>query len=201
MELTAKELLEIALDEQVENSYGVRPAVVGYEDVKAGYRPLYPVTVYLLGGDDTSGIVGLLFPSGEFIPTLEAKTSTPYWEFTETLKYEKVPGEVTPEGTPRVKGNSWTEGEVLWDGVAGEIEPHVDMFTEVEVKTTQKGTGTVFVKAMKAKVAPHVRREDINALTGDWDTYGAASREGGDRANGRVHGWGTEEDYGSSRAA
>lgn len=187
MELTAKELLEIAFDEQMESSYGVRIAVIGYEDVKAGYRPLYPVTVYLLAEDDTSGIVGILFPSGEFIPTIEPRKVTAYWEFDETLKYVAIPGAVTPEGTPRVVGDSWTYGEVLWDGCASEIEPHVDMVTEVEVRSSQKGSGTLFVKAVtKAKVAPHVRQQpDINAITGEWATYGEGKRD--ERRTGALH--------------
>lgn len=195
--LTAKELLELYEDEQIESSYGIRSAaVLGFEDVQSGHRPLYPETVYLLGGDETSGIIGLLFPNGDFIPTLEPKVTAKYWEFDETLKYEAIPGEMTPEGTPRVIGNSWTEGEVLWDGCAGEIEPHVDMTTEIEVRSSQKDKGTMFVKTMKATVSPHIRRQDINAITGDWDTY--RKGQGDARTTGAVHITFGEDDGGFS---
>ena len=171
MELTVRELLEIAIDEQVEFSYSIRPAVVGLEDIEKDYRPLYPVTVYQLSGDDTSGIAGLLFPSGEFRPVPTPRTIADYWEFDETLKYEQVPGELTPEGTPRVVGNSWTTGEVHWDGCAGVITNHVEMVTDIEVSSVQQTKGTLFVKSIKAKVIPHVRKKDINSLTGEWASH------------------------------
>jgi len=171
-QLTAREQLELDIEDQLDSSYGVRMAVVGLSDVVAGYRPSYPVTVYQLSGDDTSGIAGLLFPSGEFRPVTGPKKMTDYWEPDETLAYE--PHYYENETPPRwgAKANSWTKGEVLWDGTAGHIDNNVEMETEVFVTIQQQKSGTVFVKGLKAKVTPHVRSEDINSVTGEWATHG-----------------------------
>jgi hypothetical protein len=175
MELTVKELWEEALDEQIEHSYSIKLPVVGIEDVETGYRPAYPVTVYQVSGDDTSGIAGMLFPNGDYLEATEQRTRAKYWEFDETLKYDLIPGELTPEGTPRVIGNSWTEGEVVWDGTSGPIQPFVEMVAEIHSHVVQQAKGTMFIQSTKAKVSPHVRLEDFNSLTGEWETYGPNS--------------------------
>jgi hypothetical protein len=203
--LTAQELLELELESQIENSYSVKPAVVGLADVDAGFKPLYPVTVYQLSGDDTSGIAGLLMPSGDFLPVPEAPPRIQrYWEFDETLKYEAVENthisDINP-GATRVVGNSWTEGETVWDGTSAKIDTLVEMETEVnENARFDHAKGTMFNKAFKVKVTPHVRRADINSLTGDRETV-APERLGDHRQAGRIHGVATTEDYGGWRQA
>jgi hypothetical protein len=177
--LTVRELLELDELDQIETSYSVKPPVVGLESVRTGFRPLYPVTVYQLEGDDTSGIVGILYPSGNFIPVVKPRHVAKFWEFDETLKYEAVPNlhvsDINP-GLTRVVGNSWTAGEVLWDGVAAEIDTLVPMETEVHVSARQQDAGTMFNKTVTVKVTPHVRQADRNSVTGEWATTGELYR-------------------------
>lgn len=98
------------------NAYEPR-AILGLADVAAGHRPLFTTTVYNISGDDTSGIAGLLYADGTFVPSPAPRTRARYWVHEETLAYVK-----TPEG--RVVGDSWVLGEVLWDGsVVGSIAP------------------------------------------------------------------------------
>jgi hypothetical protein len=109
---------------QAEDYFSYSTSILGLRDV--GHTKVsVPTTVYQKSGDETSGVAGLLFPDGKFIEASKPRVGTQalYWEFDETLAYEQIPGEVTPEGTPRVVGNSWRTGEVVWDGsVAGCIE-------------------------------------------------------------------------------
>lgn len=170
--LTVRELLELDEIDQIETSYSVKPPVVGLESVRTGFRPLYPVTVYQLEGDDTSGIAGILYPSGNFFPVVKPRHVAKFWEFDETLKYEEVPNthfsDINP-GPTRVVGNSWTAGEVLWDGVAAEIDTLVPMEAEIHVISAR-------YKTMTVKVTPHVRQADRNSVTGDWATTGELYR-------------------------
>lgn len=163
---------------QVEE-YALRTDVLGMEDIHAGVRVAYPTTIYNLKGDDTSGVAGLLYPTGEFLPTVPPRKTADYWEFDETLKYEQVPGELNEAGTgPRVIGNSWTSGEVLWDGsVVGALNLDALDGEETDLHRT-----------------PVKRRERCDNLTGEWDTTGELYRalargtvmENGPRA-GKVH--------------
>jgi hypothetical protein len=100
-----------------DNDYIARP-VIGLADVAAGYKPLFTTTVYQISGDDTSGIAGLLYADGTFVPSPAPRQKARYWVHEETLRYVKDPE------TGRVSGDSWVEGEVLWDGsVVGSINP------------------------------------------------------------------------------
>lgn len=112
---------EAARLEQVEE-YSHKRAVIGLSDVERGVRVNVPTTVYQISSDDTSGVIGVLFPSGKFIRASDPRVGQHalYWEFDETLRYETVVGY---DGESRVVGNSWTTGEVVWDGgVAGSID-------------------------------------------------------------------------------
>ena len=145
---------QIALELAVAN-YSLKPYVPGLAEVAAGYRPVYPMTVYNVSGDDTSGVAGLLKPDGEFIPVRRAPATQRYWEFDETLKYDPVEAR---EGSPqRAIGNSWTEGEVVWNGsVAGHIELDGQSGDEKDEE--------------RASV---YRRQESASLTGEWITKGA----------------------------
>jgi hypothetical protein len=198
VKLTAAELLELNLEEQIESSYSVSASVVGLADVDAGYRPLYPVTVYQISGDDTSGIAGMLFPDGRFLEASEQRKTARFWEFDETLRYEPVldaEGKRIPVLGPYgktyllVKGDSWTEGEVVWDGSSGPIMPLVEMDTEVEVAASQKANGKMFVRRLtlvKATVVVHRRLEDTNSLLGDSEALNRPERKT-DRKPGKIH--------------
>ena len=177
--LTVRELLELDELDQIESSYSVKAPVVGLDMVRKGYRPLYTVTVYQLTNDDTSGVAGMLFPNGEFIPVHVEHSTQRYWEFDETLEYKSFPNlsysEINP-GETRVQGNSWREGEVLWDGIAALIDTNIEMETEVHVNSRQQDKGTLFNKTFKQKVVVHIRREDRNAVTRNWATTGELQR-------------------------
>jgi hypothetical protein len=138
----------------------------------------------------------MLFPNGDYLEATEQRTRAKYWEFDETLKYDLIPGELTPEGTPRVIGNSWTEGEVVWDGTSGPIQPFMEMVAEVSTSIPTK-SGTLFVKTTKTPVTVHVRLADTNSLLGDSEALNRG--QGTTRKMGVIHGWGTEEDYGHRR--
>lgn len=145
---------EIALELAVAN-YSLKPYVPGLAEVAAGWRPVYPMTVYNVSGDDTSGVAGLLKPDGEFIPVKRTRRIAAYWEFDETLKYEPV--EPQEGSLQQARGNSWTSGEVLWDGsVAGHIDLRAQTGEEGDEERTQ-----VF------------RRTKSASLTGEWITKGA----------------------------
>jgi hypothetical protein len=148
---------DAARQEQIAD-YAIRREVLGVEDVHRGARVAYPTTIYNVSGDDTSGVAGLLMADGEYRPAAASRVGEQelYWEFDETLGYEKVPGEKTPEGTPRVVGNSWTTGEVVWDGsVVGQIDQHaLDGDEESHVREVVK------------------RRTHDNSLTGEWQSTG-----------------------------
>jgi len=74
--------------------------------VASGYLPPYPVTVYTVDGDDTSGIAGMLFPSGEFIPVPGPRRHD-VWAWDEHL------------------GRRVNLGRAVWTGsVAGSINPN-----------------------------------------------------------------------------
>lgn len=114
-------LVETQLDRLFaeEEEYPVRE-VLGIMDLGTSRgRVAYPTTVYQTSGDDTSGIAGIIYPSGEFVAVEPPRKTQRFWEFDETLTYEKVEGELNEAGLPRVRGNSWTSGEVVWDGSVG----------------------------------------------------------------------------------
>lgn len=182
---------------------------IGKSDVEMGYRPAYPVTVYAVAGDDTSGIIGMLMPDGEFKPKAEAIGTAEYWEYDETLHYNKV---LDAEGQPIVvdgpygrkyhltKADSWTEGEVIWNGRAGDVTPQLNMIADVSM-FEEDGTGEevegelkTFIGNKKTAVIVNRRLNDTNAMTGDWITTGElwrAMERGtqmlGGRQAGRVH--------------
>jgi hypothetical protein len=178
--------------------------IVGLIDVEMGYETPYPVTVYAVAGDDTSGIVGLLMPSGEFIPKAGVVVTARFWEFDETLTYEKVldaDGQPVMQPNPwgdkpcnLTKANSWDEGEVLWNGRAGDIQPRQSMIAEVNTFTDEDELVKTVVRTEKKAVVVNRRLNDTNALTGDWITTGELWRAiergtqmcGGPQA-GRVH--------------
>jgi hypothetical protein len=184
---TVREELEIALAEQIE-TYAQKREVLGVEDVEKGVRVAYPTTIYNLSGDDTSGIAGLLYPSGEFAQATEPPTTQRYWEHEETLRYVQVEGELNEAGLPRVVGDSWREGEVVWSGdVAGSIEPNAE-----EVYENQ----------------PVHKRTFDASLGSDWMTTGElwkALERGTGMQNGpqpgKIHGVAITEDYGGWRQA
>jgi hypothetical protein len=142
--------------EQVEE-YILKSTVLGLEDIAKDVRVAYPTTIYNLTGDDASGVAGVLFPNGDFIAALPPRKVAAYWEFDETLAYEQVEGELNEAGTgPRVVGDSWTLGEVLWDGsVVGAVELHALDGDETDLERS-------IVK----------RRVRCDNLTGEWDTTG-----------------------------
>jgi hypothetical protein len=56
--------------------------VPGLITVSSGWRPPYPMTVYALEGDDSSGIVGSIQPDGTFTPYQPNPSPRPvrYWD-------------------------------------------------------------------------------------------------------------------------
>lgn len=126
VKVTARELLETALETQVAEENLKKAYVYGVADVSAGYLPSFPITIYNISGDDTSGIAGLLRPNGEFVRTNPPLTSQDYWEFDETHFYQTNPFKVLESDRIAV-GNSWSMGSVFWDGsVAGDISLELD---------------------------------------------------------------------------
>jgi len=171
---TVKERLEVAMEQQVE-TYALKPSTLGLEDVARGHRVKYLTTVYNVSGDDSSGIAVMLYPDGEFVAVNPPKTEASFWEFDETLAYERY---VDESGKERVRGNSWTTAPVVWDGsVGGSINPNA--LTGEEGDTDRK---------------PISRREFDASLGGDWLSTGelwkalerGTSMQGGPQA-GKVH--------------
>jgi len=167
-----------ALQAQAEE-YSVRTEVLGLEDVRNGVRVLFPTTIYNVKGDETSGVAGMLKPDGEFVVASPAKVGnqTPFWEFDETLKYE--PHYYEREARWGAKGDSWTSGEVVWDGaVANSIN--------------QSGLAGDESDTLREVVK---RRMWDAALTPDWMTTGELQRaiesgrsmESGTQRPGRIH--------------
>lgn len=155
-----------------------RSGVSGVQDVVNGLVVNVPTTIYEVSGDDTSGVAGLLLPSGEFIAKAPARSAQKYWNFDETLRYRaKREGE---SGARDVVGDSWTQGEVVWDGHAAPVAHGVEMTTDVYVEVEQKTrinaegeeTNTPMVIRKIEDVKVNVRDKDTNALTGDWITTG-----------------------------
>lgn len=149
-----------------------RRKILGLADVAKGFKPNVPTTVYQVTGDDTSGIVGLLYPNGEFLPTPAPRRKATYWEHEETLSYKTIEGH---DGKPRVVGDSWRTDEVLWDGsVAGSVN--------------------VLGEDGDHEGPINVREWDATLHEGDWITTGelwralmrGTSMHGG-RVPGRVH--------------
>lgn len=176
---------------------GSTKTVLGLSDVMSGKRVLVPTTVYEVSNDDTSGVAGLLFPSGEFIAKAPNRSTARYWEFEETDRYSQ-------DERGRVSGYSWRTGELVWTGHAADIEPNVefeaDIYETVELKTRINAEGdtvmTPYVVHKKSQmVVAHKRGEDRNAMTGEWVTTGELERAmergtsmaGGARTRGRVH--------------
>lgn len=64
-------------------AYGERP-VYGLSDVEENLIPAtpFPITIYNLSGDKSSGIAGTLYPGGEFVPlpNLSAPQPTRWWD-------------------------------------------------------------------------------------------------------------------------
>lgn len=181
------ELLERELQRmfEEEEEYPVRP-VLGVADLASGSligKVSVPTTIYNVSGDDTSGIAGLLKPDGEFIATAAPRRTAAFWEFDETLRYEKV--EPQPPANARfarrARGNSWTSGEVLWDGsVAGSVD-------SLGEDGDQQG--------------PVNKRTFDASIMGDWPenngelwrAIGRGTTQGGRRV-GRIHAHGTSDD-------
>ena len=148
------------LDHQVEQ-YSIKRDVPGLIDVMSGLKVLYPTTIYQTSGDDTSGVAGMLMADGEFVAAALPKSSAEYWEFDETLAYNPVLDEEGNqihytddynERFTKVAADSWTEGEVVWDGsVTNSVNPFA-------IDGDEKG--------------PVNRREWDVALTGEWETTG-----------------------------
>lgn len=146
-------VLDIRDEEPFE--YYAKRLVPGIKDVEEGLRVNVPTTIYNLTADDASGVAGILMPSGEFIQSASPRVSLPerFWEFDETLGYERVKGE---DGKDRVRGNSWTTGTVVWDGVVnGSVDlASLDGDDEEPIRLVVK------------------RRTHEASLTGDWQSTG-----------------------------
>jgi hypothetical protein len=94
--------------------------VPGLAEVSMGFRPPYPVTVYQISGDDTSGIAGLLYPNGEFHPVLPSRRGQP------TECYDDS------EPLNRIK-----HGTISWDGiVSGTIENGIHLKKDIVNRRT-----------------------------------------------------------------
>lgn len=135
--------------ERIPEEYFAKHDALGVAEVEQGLVKVnVPTTVYNITNDDASGVAGVLLPSGEFIRAAGSKVGgqARFWEFDETLGYERVNDENNRE---RVVGNSWTEGTVIWDGVvngslnlaglAGEAE---DLKREVVKRRTKEASLT-----------------------------------------------------------
>lgn len=156
-----------------------RNPVLGLADVADGVIVLYPTTVYEVTNDDTSGIAGLLLPSGQFIPKAPRHREARYWEFSETDRY------VRDATTGRVSGDSWRRSHLAWSGQAGAIRHNVTMKTDVYVEVSQnaklnaKGEQTNLPRVFATReeeVTVHIRDKHEASLTGDWITTGEMER-------------------------
>jgi hypothetical protein len=152
------------------NEYTPR-LIVGLQDVREGYRPLFLTTVYQVSGDDTSGIAGLLYPDGQFKSSEPPAATQAYWDHTEVPRYAK-------RADGRVVGNAWFEADVVWEGsVVGSVSPF-----SAEGLEDESGL----------RPALHVREWDASLGT-EWVTTGELWRalERGTamtgRSEGRVH--------------
>lgn len=111
---------------EIPKEYLTRSYVPGLAEVAAGVRFSVPTTIYVVSGDDTSGVAGVLLPSGEFIKAASLVQKSRFFEFSETDRYVQVV-DVDQDGNyfrRRVIGDSWREGEVVWNGgVNGSVDP------------------------------------------------------------------------------
>jgi hypothetical protein len=154
-----------------DSEYIVSRLVLGLKDIH-GRRPLYPVTVYNLTNDDTSGVAGLLLPDGTFLRAPEPRAIQKFWDHTETHEY--ILNE-NMEGGRSVIGWSWQVADVVWDGsIVGSIDPD----TLDSVDGDEEGRN------------PCMRRMWDQALTGDWLSTGELWRamERGNAQTGRTIG-------------
>lgn len=64
----------MTLTKPIDESYWEPDPVMGLVDVARGRTVLAPTTIYLLRNKDRSGVMGLLQPSGEFVPKRKSTT-------------------------------------------------------------------------------------------------------------------------------
>jgi hypothetical protein len=100
------------------SSYDIRLPVHGLADVARGLKTLYPITIYNLSGDDTSGVAGMLMPDGTFVAAPKPVTEAWFWEHEETDSYIPMPNGAKWDPTRKAFAHSWRKGEVVWDGSA-----------------------------------------------------------------------------------
>jgi hypothetical protein len=98
----------VATTEELEDVVISRP-VPGLGALHAGLLPKpYPINIYMIDGDDTSGIAGTLFPDGTFKPLSTERTPRPVRWWDEDSK-------------------QWIDGICSWDGcVNGSLELGMD---------------------------------------------------------------------------
>lgn len=191
---------------EIPQEYFHRRYVPGLAEVAAGVRFAVPTTIYAISGDDTSGVAGLLMPDGDFIPVQAPKRTQRFWEFDETLKFEPVlddQGNRIPVQGPygktylATKGNSWTEGEVVWDGsVAGSIDllsqdgedgdeersPVYRRLWDKSLTGERETTGELW-RAIRRGTAQTGKTEGVQHLNrqshfeNSWDTFGNGRQE------------------------
>ena len=183
--------------EQVEE-YTAKREVLGLADVRFGVRVPVPTTIYNVKGDDVSGVAGLLFPSGEFLPAQPSKVGTlqPYWEFDETLSYNKIAEQDPTQPFKRcAEGDSWAEGEVVWDGsVANSIN-------QATLSGEEGDEEERVVVKRRMWDADLTEKRDSTGLLWDAIQSGRSMADMNPRA-GLIHGDGTvSEDYNNKRAA
>lgn len=69
-------MLELPNGDLIEAHRPTDPTVFGLFDIAVGRETAYPRTVYLITGDNTSGIAGRLLPTGEFLPKRSSDVGT-----------------------------------------------------------------------------------------------------------------------------
>lgn len=123
------ELQEFELDE-IGNEFQPHrvddPDVWGLRDVVRGRTPLVPTTIYATAGDSTSGVVGLLFPNGQFLVKSSSKVGTELvYQDGGADDGQKLPkGRVLPTSKILINAALPTIGVLVtaWDGAAQQDE-------------------------------------------------------------------------------
>lgn len=136
--------------------------VPGLAEVALGYRPAVLTTVYNVSGDDTSGIAGMLWPSGEFTPLPKPRIG-------EVISY-------IDDDEPL---NRHKKAQICWDGNVGyeiEIATPVKVRIEIPPSKDTESTRRYVARAKHETCIVNRRRVDRNELLGDIATSGELYR-------------------------
>lgn len=140
----------------------------GLADIANGLRVPYSTTIYAVSGDDTSGIIGILYPSGQFLLKANSQDVSLYWN------HEVIPYYFQYEDKDKNKhigASAWQGGVLTWNGRAGDITVAVERKAEVRessldiIQTKNGPFGSLYVNQREMDVVVNERREDTNQLS------------------------------------